>query len=345
MEPRPGASHALGFLASLVSAASAVAIAFAGTANAQGPDANGLFDYGLAEMLAGRYATGCPALDGSFRLDPRPGTLFTLADCDLKWGKTASALARFGEFVALYERMPADQKAKQRERATVAASERATLEKSVPLLAVRLPNDAPAGSRVWRDDVEVTGPELAAAVPVDPGEHVIRVELPDGRTKEQRVSLANGEQRMLVAEIPQEKVEAAPLRPPIAVPAPTPPPVPAQVPPPLPAAASHAGWTYAAAGLGAASLIVAGVTGGVALGQKSIASPVCDASGECTTAQGANAGNLAHTMADVETGALVVGGVALVVAIVLWGTEPRVGSRARAASVRWTPGGVAVARW
>jgi hypothetical protein len=99
---------------------------------------------------------------------------------------------------------------------------------------------------------------------------------------------------------------------------------------------SHAGWTYAAAGIGAASLAVAGVTGGVALAQRSTASPVCNAAGLCTTQAGANAGNGAHTMANVETGALVVGGVALAATLILWLTEPH----ARGTNAAWAPGSV-----
>ena len=309
------------------------------SAKADAPDAGGSFDYGLAEMLAGRYATGCPALESSFRLDPRPGTLFTLADCDRKWGKTASALAAFDEYLSLYERMPADQRAKQRERAAVAATERATLQRTVPLLSVRVPANAPAGTRIWRDDVELTGPTLAAAVPVDPGEHRVRVELPGGRAREQQVSIEGGEQRTLIVDLPSEIAGPAPIP---LQPASSPVP-PAQQPAAAPIStssqpgASHMGWVYAAAGIGVASLAVAGITGGVALGQKSIASPVCNGEGVCTTEQGVNAGNEARTMADIETGAFVVGGVALVAAAILWWTEPR----ARRAGVVWTPSGAA----
>ncbi len=39
-------------------------------------------------------------------------------------------------------------------------------------------------------------------------------------------------------------------------------------------------------------------------------------------------------MADVETGAFVVAGVALVAALTLWLTEPRAGTSAHAASTR-----------
>lgn len=306
------------------------------SAGGGGPDP---FDYGLSEMLAGRYATGCPALEASFRADPRPGTLFTLADCDRKWGKTASALARFEEYLALYERMPAEERArtKERERASIAAGERATLERTVPLLAVRLPPDAPAGTRAWRDDAELTGPALAAKVPVDPGEHVVRAQLPDGRSVEQRVTLAAGEQQSVVLALPTAAPSPAPVAP-VATPAPvlaTPGPSPAP-----PERSSHIAWVYVTGGAGIVAVAVAGVTGGIALAQRSDASSVCNAHGACTTSQGVNAGNEAHTMANVETGALVVGGVALAAALVLWLTEPR----ATRTAVALAPGG-AVLTW
>jgi hypothetical protein len=325
---------------------SALLLVSSPSARADDKDASGAFDFGLSEMLAGRYATGCPALESSFRLDPRPGTLFTLADCDRKWGKTASALARFEEYLALYERMPPDSQARQRERASVAAAERSALERTVPLLSVRLPGDAPAGTRVWRDDVELTGPALSAMVPVDPGEHRIRVELPGGRAKEQRISIEGGEQRTLIVDLAGEAPQpgATPAAPPAPAPAPAPAPVaPAPSPPPGARASSHAGWTYVAAGTAAASFVVAGITGGIALSDKSTASPVCNAQGMCTTQQGVNAGNEAHTMANVETGALIVGAVAVVVTALLWWTEPRSGgpqaSATHGAAVRWAPAG------
>jgi hypothetical protein len=316
----------------------------ASSVRAEAPDAGGSFDYGLSEMLAGRYATGCPALESSFRLDPRPGTLFTLADCDRKWGKTASALARFEEYLALYERMPPDAQARQRERASVAASERAALERTVPLLSVRLPGDAPAGTRVWRDDVELTGPALSSMVPVDPGEHRVRVELPGGRVKEQRVSIEAGEQRTLVVDLagvalPPEQAAPAAASPATASVQTAP--SPGEQPPAR--RSSHMGWVYVAAGTTAASLVVAGITGGIALSDKSTASPVCNAQGMCTTEQGVKAGNEARTMANIETGALIVGAAALAVTALLWWTEPRGGEpqagATRGTSVVWSPQG------
>jgi hypothetical protein len=108
-------------------------------ARADDGDAEAQFKYGLAEMLAGRYATGCPALETSYRLDPRAGTLFTLAECDRKAGKAATALAEYDQYLALYAGMTAEQRAAQKERAAVAAEERAALQSAVPIQIVEPP--------------------------------------------------------------------------------------------------------------------------------------------------------------------------------------------------------------
>jgi len=47
-------------------------------------------------MEAGNYAAGCPALAESQRLDPRAGTLFTLSQCEVQWGRVATAVTRLG---------------------------------------------------------------------------------------------------------------------------------------------------------------------------------------------------------------------------------------------------------
>jgi hypothetical protein len=179
-------------------------------------------------------------------------------------------------------------------------------------------------------------------VPVDPGEHRIRVELPGGRAKEQRLSIEEGEQRTLIVDLASEGPQpgAASAAPPAPAPAQV---APAPSAPPRAKASSHAGWVYVAAGTAAASLVVAGIAGGVALSDKSTASPVCNAQGMCTTQQGVNAGNEARTMANVETGALIVGVVALAATALLWWTEPRGGepqaSAMRGAGVGWGPAG------
>jgi hypothetical protein len=44
--------------------------------------AKALFDRGIDERDAHRYESACPALAESYELDPRPGTLLYLAECE-----------------------------------------------------------------------------------------------------------------------------------------------------------------------------------------------------------------------------------------------------------------------
>src|SRR5438477_5379956 len=78
--------------------------------------AEALFNKGLADMQAGHYDTGCPSIAESYRLDPRPGTLFTLAECEAKGGKLATAVARYEDYLQLFARLTPDQQAKQKGR-------------------------------------------------------------------------------------------------------------------------------------------------------------------------------------------------------------------------------------
>jgi len=319
----------------------AIALVLAGlSAPSAQADDSVQFNYGLSEMMAGRYATGCPALATSFRIDPRPGTLFTLAECNLRWGRTASALAGYEEYLALFERMSPEQKVKQAERARVAAAERKEVETSVPRLAVRLPEGAPAGIIVRRDGVELGGPMLGAAIPVDPGEHVVSVEMPDGRRQEQRVTLTPAEQRTIVVELARTtQLEPAPPSPGPSSSMPSD--VSSRKPAPIELQASpRRVWIFAAGGVGIASLVVAGTTAGLALARKSTAATDCDEKGICATAAGVDAGNAAHSFADAATAALIVGGVGLAAGLVLWLTEPGAAARSAQTKVAWSPAGI-----
>ncbi|WP_437943129.1 hypothetical protein WMF27_27655 [Sorangium sp. So ce281] len=62
--------------------------------------AEALFERGLADMQAGRYETGCKVLAESERIDPQPGTPFTLAACEAQWGRIATAVAHFKDYLA-----------------------------------------------------------------------------------------------------------------------------------------------------------------------------------------------------------------------------------------------------
>src|SRR5256885_723480 len=101
--------------------------------------ANDLFSRGLADMEAGRYETGCPALAESQRIEPRPGTLFTLATCEDRRGRVATATALYGDYLAMVERLPEARRLQHRDRAQLARAAREKLVTDVPELTLAPP--------------------------------------------------------------------------------------------------------------------------------------------------------------------------------------------------------------
>jgi hypothetical protein len=140
------------------------------TAHAQTPSvAQGLFEEATTLMSAGNYAEACPKLAESHRLDPGGGTIFNLAICLEKEGKTASA------YVAYDEALARAVKDVNRERETAA---RARLAHLKPLLSKLVVQVSPKASSLADLDVRFDGSKLrpeawGIRVPVDPGPHTL----------------------------------------------------------------------------------------------------------------------------------------------------------------------------
>jgi hypothetical protein len=231
--------------------------------------AEGLFNRGVEDLKAGRHAAACPAIAESQRLDPRPGTLFTLATCEEGWGHVATAARLYADYLALYEALPPERQAAQRQsgRPTVAAERREQLAAQIPALALSLPPGAPAGTVVKRDGQEVPAAALGAAIGVEPGAHVVSTQAPGGPLWEQTLTLARGEKRAVVLEV-SPAVAPAPL----GTSPPLPPPV---VPAEGPGGRRLAGFVLGGAGL--AGMAAAAVLGGLVLARKSTLTAHCGA--------------------------------------------------------------------
>src|SRR6185369_12934307 len=174
--------------------------------------AGALFEKGVADMEAGRFESACPAIAESQRIDPRPGTLFTLAECHARWGKVASAAAQYQEYVDLVSRLTPEQQQRHKARADIARAQLAKIKPSVPTLTLVLPADAPSGTIVTRNGEVLKGAALGLALPADPGEYVIVTRAPGGADREVRVTLQLGDQKRLALEVSKAS-EAAPLTP------------------------------------------------------------------------------------------------------------------------------------
>ncbi|MFS8071355.1 MAG: hypothetical protein ACMG6S_33715, partial [Byssovorax sp.] len=105
-------------------------------AAAAGDDSNALFDAGVLQMEAGRYDQACPSIEHSYELDPRPGVLFTLAECQSKRGRIAAAVARYTEYLDLFNALPPAKKKLQTNRPKAARAQLAALSPQVPRLVI-----------------------------------------------------------------------------------------------------------------------------------------------------------------------------------------------------------------
>ncbi len=248
-------------------------LALSSTAAAQDvAAAEALFKRGLTEMKAGQYKKGCPLLAESLRIDPQPGTLFTLSQCEVKWGRVATAVARLDDYLQLYKRLTPDQQAQQLNRPKVVKEQRDKLALEVPELTLSLPPGAPAGTVVKRDDAVVASAALGLGLPIDPGEHVVSTQAPGGALWEQRITIAGGEKKPLMLEVKAAPtvVAAAPL------PAPTPDPTRSPATPaPEAGPSGRRVAAYVIGGVGVAGLALGGVMGGLALGKKATIDAHC----------------------------------------------------------------------
>src|SRR5262249_30232570 len=157
----------------------------------------------LSQMQAGLYELGCPAIEQSYGLDPRPGTLFTLAECEAKRGRIVTALRWYDEYLAFYPHLSTEQRDKQGDRAQIAKEQRALLTPQVPELTLRLPKGAPEGTIVRRNGVVLPREALGVATRLDPGEYTVTTRAPKEPLTVRRVVLRRGDKLDIVLDVPE----------------------------------------------------------------------------------------------------------------------------------------------
>jgi len=273
--------------------------------------AEALFNRGLTDMQAGRYETGCPALAESHRLDPRLGRLFTLAECEAKRGRIATAMALYSDYLAQYARLPPAQQSKQLGREEIAAKQRGQLAPLVPQLSLSLPPGAPPGTIVKRDDAALGAATLGVPLPIDPGPHRVTTQAPGGPETEIRFTLEKGEKKQITLNVraaPESEgaVNTTEMSG-------------HSGPPPPPMDGRRVGG-FVVGGLGLAGLAAGGALGALALGKQSTIKAECVDQGPgkalCSHA-GKVAADSARSLELGSTIAFGVGGAAVVAGVVL----------------------------
>jgi hypothetical protein len=297
--------------------------------------AEALFNKGLSEMEAGRYETACPTLKESQRLDPRMGTLFTLAECEAKGGMIASAVAHYDEYLRLFGRLSPQQKTNQAGREKISLAQKTALTPLVPhvTLVVR---DAPAGTTVKWDDLVFNLPALGVPLPVNPGDHVVTTQAAGHAAATIRVTVHKSERKEVALKIgpklaPKEPAAVAAASASSNKPAPLPSPTEEEIQDSKDEAASRRVWLYGTGAIGVVGVVVGTVTGAVVLGKKGTVDDNCE--GTRCNAMGKDAADSAQSLGTVSTIGFGVGIAGLATAAMLALTEPKSPNEART----WTP--------
>lgn len=245
-----------------------------------------LFREGRAAVDAGDLPKACAKFEQSYRLDPAPGTLLNIGDCEERRGRLATAWERFNR---MYDTLGPndDRRALARSRADAVASR-------LPRVKVILTKDTPSDARVLRDGTPLDPAAIGTLVPIDPGAHVLVVHVDGRRDEKLDLTIAEAEKREVT-------LHAGPL---------LPPPPPIVVQPERHPLGARRFVGLVVMGVGALALGGGGVTGGIALGTQSQSQKTCS-SGVCTDQRGIALHDQARTQALVAD-VLFVAGAAFV---------------------------------
>jgi hypothetical protein len=269
---------------------------------------------------AGKMGEACPKFAESHRLDPKPGSILNLATCYEQEGKTASAWVAYAESATMAARV------KQHERERFARGKIDELEKKLSYLKLDV---APANTNVDGFTIAIDGKPVSAAaagtrIPLDPGEHAVEAYAPARRSWSDRVLVAAGpaEKTIAVPDLAALSLPDAPVLGPSAD-------------------VGSAGSTqrtlgFVALGIGAAGVVVGGISGVMTISEKNTVDEHC--SGSFCNAQGLEANEAAKDAATVSTIAFSAAAIAVVTGVVLVLTAPR------ARSAAWQPAAGGLAR-
>lgn len=313
--------------ATLVLACVGVVFSVPRAANAQNAaTAEALFKKGMADFNAKKFDTGCPALEESYRVDPRAGSLFTSAECYAEAGKITTAASLYEQFERFVDRMPANQRSGQAERLKVAAEKRTALKPRIPSLTLTLAAGSPDNTVVKRDGTVVGKPAMGVAIPVDPGEHALITYVEGGPTKEQKITIKEGETKKVELTVDTGAAKTTGTPPPSTPPAAgtasattsTP-----SAPPP----SSRKTIGFVAGGIGAAALIGGGVAGILSMSKKKTVDDEC--TGKSCTPAGKEAADSGKTLATVSTVGVAVGVVGIAAGVYLIVSAPKAEAAAR----------------
>lgn len=287
-----------------------------------------LYEEGRRLMVRKKYAEACPKLEQVAELLPKqPAPHDTLGEC-------YKALRRFG---SAWEQFTVGQSMAQArgdlKRAAILAKKAKALEPKVAKIKIVVPPEmlTTEGVSISRDGTVQDKALWNTAMPVDTGDHVIEVNVPDREKWSKTITiLADG------AEL---SVDVPPLLELKVIPKPKPP----SPPPPVVIVPRRSwqrplGWTALA--IGGASLATSGVLSGIAVSKNNAS----NANGHCSEQYGCDSvgdplRKQALGLANVATATMIFGGVlaagGLVVVLTAPKSENDAADKKKAGQLRW----------
>lgn len=218
-----------------------------GDVSADEPDAKTqaqtLFLEGRKDLDENKWDVGCPKLRRSLELFAVANSIFSVAQCDEREGRTATALEHWERGVVLVDD-PKDPRTK------VGKDRIAALEPLVPRIRIIVPPES-AGATILLDGTALASGVLATPLRVDPGKHLFVVRANGRQDNRKEIDIAEKERTEFVAAL--GPVDTAGPGPTGSATVPPPPP-----PPPPMHPKKLAGFVVG--GIGVASLLVSGGT-------------------------------------------------------------------------------------
>jgi len=274
------------------------------------------FKQGVAAAERADWEAACASFRESHSLEPAPGTLFRLADCEEHRGRVATAWSLFED--------SAQQLGAADPRYAAVKARAAALEPRVPRLTVRIEPATPPEAVVKRDGVALGRPSIGVPLPVDPGAHEITVEAASRAPQRFPFRMIEGERSSIVVGA------GAAMQRPVAV-----------VGSDDGGAATRRTLGFVIGGVGVAGLLASGVLTLAMVGEHDTVEEHCSPDKQCD-GDGLDAASAGRGLSTGATVAAVVGlaavgaGVTLILTSGKSGSTTAVGARARGGSTTLT---------
>lgn len=275
--------------------------------------AQSLFDSARAAMQKGDFKKACPLFQESQKLDPGGGTLLNLAVCHENEGCLHTAMVEFND--ALSQAI----KESRKDREKTAREHIAALTPRLPKLILKSALELPSNATLEIDGSPVTLHVVGVPMPLDPGDHRVKLSVPGNTPWESTAILRERETNEITLPefLPAIAVYDAARQPGPAKASDAPvyhlPPEPS-----TPPATQLSTGFWIVGGLSLASFGVSAVTGFMALNKQSSYRNACTVDRSfCADSSAVDDADSARTLAWVSTGTLGGGIVLGLIALTL----------------------------